>query len=84
MSENLEIIDFDYKNNNIFGSFSNDPFFLVTCVAILFILSFCICRMIISPKEALCYECKHQWRKEKKIILLEIHIYIYIKKLKEL
>lgn len=53
-----EIIDFDVTDQNPFGSFSNDSFFLITTCLILGILTFCVCRIVISPKEALCYECK--------------------------
>lgn len=51
-----EIIDFDLDQTSPFGSFSNDPLFVGLVTIILAILGFCTCRILISPKEALCYE----------------------------
>lgn len=51
-----EIIDFDLSETSAFGSHSNDPVFVFLVIAILAVLSFCVCRMLIKPKEALCYE----------------------------
>lgn len=55
---NEKVVDFDYHDDNPFGSFSHDPFFLIGSSLILLVLTFCMCRLMISPKEALCYEAK--------------------------
>jgi len=51
-----DVIDFDMTQNSVFGSYSDDPFFVVMVTSILIVLGLCICRVLIKPKEALCYE----------------------------
>lgn len=58
MEAQNKVIDFDFSDRNPFGSFSDDPFFIICCILIFFVLTCCVCRLLFSPKEALCYETK--------------------------
>lgn len=58
MDSKNKVIDFDLSDGNPFGSFSKDPLFIICCTLIILVLTCCVCRLVLSPKEALCYETK--------------------------